>query len=97
MSTALAGLSQGLETCVGQCWSVHPGKAGGGTYSWKHRKVWGVLQNRCTNKAWVQQRMIKENLFVDLVGVTGKKLLTQRDLSKRGPSRGAALLRDLIG
>ena len=52
---------------------------------------------RCTNTSWVQQRMIKENLFVDLVGVTGKKLLSQRDLGKRGPSRGDALLRNLIG
>ena len=44
----------------------------------------------------VQQRLIRENLFVDLVGVSGKKLLSQRDLGRRGTTKGAALLRHFI-
>ena len=52
--------------------------------------------SRCTDLQWVQQRMVRENLFVDLVGVSGKKLLSQRDLGKRGTTKGAALLRHYI-
>jgi hypothetical protein len=51
---------------------------------------------RCTSVQCVQQRLIRENLFVDLVGVSGKKLLSQRDLGRRGTTKGAALLRHFI-
>ncbi|CAL5229188.1 g12467 [Coccomyxa viridis] len=43
---------------------------------------------RCTDVQWVQQRMLRENLFVDLVGVSGRKLLPQRNLSKQGTTKG---------
>ena len=55
-----------------------------------------LCSRRCTDVQWVQQRMVRENLFVDLVGVSGKKLLSQRDLGKRGTTKGAALLRHYI-
>ncbi len=45
---------------------------------------------------WVQQRLIRENLFVDLVGISGKKLLSQKDIGWRGTTKGAALLRHFI-
>lgn len=57
------------------------------------RPIW---RRRCTHVQWVQQRLIRENLFVDLVGVSGKKLLSQRDLGRRGTTKGAALLRHFL-
>ena len=55
-----------------------------------------VLKQVATDVQWVQRRMVRDNLFVDLVGVSGKKLLSQKDLGKRGTTKGAALLRHYI-
>ncbi|CAL5229187.1 g12466 [Coccomyxa viridis] len=42
----------------------------------------------CTDVQWVQQRMVRENLSVDLVGISGKKLVSQRDLGQAGNHQG---------
>ena len=34
-----------------------------------------ALVCRCTSVPWVQARLIRENLFVDLEGISGRKLL----------------------
>jgi hypothetical protein len=42
----------------------------------------------------VQQRLVRENLFVDLVGVTGKRLLTKTNL--KSSKRQRLSLRGLV-
>ena len=36
-----------------------------------------ILVHRCTSVPWVQARLIRENLFVDLEGISGRKLLNK--------------------
>ncbi|KAK9840714.1 hypothetical protein WJX84_005369 [Apatococcus fuscideae] len=40
-----------------------------------------LLCRRCTGKDWVQKRLANSTLYVDLVGLTGKRLLRKQ----RGP------------
>lgn len=45
-------------------------------------KSWCCLC-RCTAIPWVQERLVRENLFVDLEGVSGKKLLSKGQKTKK--------------
>ncbi|BDA49516.1 hypothetical protein COCOBI_14-1340 [Coccomyxa sp. Obi] len=42
-----------------------------------------LICKRCTAIPWVQERLVRENLFVDLEGVSGKKLLSKGQRSKK--------------
>ncbi|KAK9905011.1 hypothetical protein WJX75_007674 [Coccomyxa subellipsoidea] len=45
-----------------------------------------LICKRCTAVPWVHERLVKENLFVDLVGVSGKRLLPKGRKRRRYPS-----------